>query len=82
MSEAYPNRNETPLTRDSLLNTVSVRYFGVAEFYLSIFKVILILLCLAFTFISMLGGNPLNDRYGFRYWTNPVSPLENGIKSI
>lgn len=30
-------------------------------------------MCLAFTFVTMLGGNPLHDRYGFRYWNNPVS---------
>lgn len=24
-----------------------------------------------FTFITMLGGNPQKDRYGFRYWKNP-----------
>ncbi len=24
-----------------------------------------------FTFITMLGGNPLNDRFGFRYWKDP-----------
>lgn len=23
------------------------------------------------TFIVMLGGNPLHDRFGFRYWKNP-----------
>lgn len=23
------------------------------------------------TFIMMLGGNPHNDRFGFRYWKNP-----------
>lgn len=55
-----------------ILNTISVRYFGVAEFYLSIFKVILILMCLSFTVVTMLGGNPLHDRYGFRYWNHPV----------
>lgn len=35
-------------------------------------KVILILGLIAFTFITMLGGNPKGDRYGFRYWRDPV----------
>ncbi|KAK4503418.1 hypothetical protein PRZ48_004333 [Zasmidium cellare] len=61
----------------AVLNIVSVRYFGVAEFYLSIFKVILILMCLAFTFVTMLGGNPLHDRYGFRYWNDPGAFVEH-----
>jgi yeast amino acid transporter len=33
--------------------------------------VILIIGLLAFTFVTMLGGNPLGDRFGFRYWRNP-----------
>ncbi|KAJ9238496.1 hypothetical protein DTO169E5_4696 [Paecilomyces variotii] len=60
----------------ALLNLISVRYFGIAEFYLSIFKVFLILGCILFTFITMLGGNPLHDRYGFRYWRDPGSFVE------
>lgn len=33
-----------------------------------------------FTFIVMLGGNPLGDRFGFRYWNNPgaFAPLYYG----
>ncbi len=34
-------------------------------------KVLLIIGLILFTFISMLGGNPLHDRYGFRYWQDP-----------
>lgn len=34
-------------------------------------KVLLIVGLILFTFISMLGGNPLHDRYGFRYWQDP-----------
>jgi len=60
------------LTKDRILNVISVRWFGIAEFYLSIFKVILICGCMAFTFVTMVGGNPLHDRYGFRYWKDPV----------
>jgi yeast amino acid transporter len=55
-----------------LLNCVSVKWFGIAEFYLSLGKVFLIFLTFAFTFVTMLGGNPLHDRYGFRYWDTPV----------
>ncbi|CAK7264694.1 hypothetical protein SEPCBS57363_001210 [Sporothrix epigloea] len=64
-----------------LLNVISVRYFGIAEFYLSIFKVVLMIGLFFFTFITMLGGNPIHDRYGFRYWKNPgafVSHIEPG----
>ncbi|TVY42493.1 General amino acid permease [Lachnellula occidentalis] len=64
----------------AILNVISVRWFGIAEFYLSIFKVLLICGCIAFTFITMVGGNPEHDRYGFRYWRNPGSFIEYGAK--
>ncbi|CZR55828.1 related to amino acid transporters [Phialocephala subalpina] len=37
----------------ALLNTISVRYFGISEFYFSIFKVFLIFGCFAYTFVTM-----------------------------
>lgn len=52
----------------AVLNTFSVEWFGTAEFYLSIGKVVLIFLCFGFTFFTMVGVNPLHDAYGFRYW--------------
>ncbi|EPE10853.1 general amino acid permease [Ophiostoma piceae UAMH 11346] len=61
----------------AVLNVSTVRYFGISEFYLSIFKVILMLGLFAFTFITMVGGNPLHDRYGFRYWNNPGAFAEH-----
>ncbi|KAJ5785308.1 amino acid permease [Penicillium pulvis] len=61
----------------ALLNMVSVRFFGIAEFYLSIFKVLLMIGLFFFTFVTMLGGNPLHDRYGFRYWDDPGAFVEH-----
>lgn len=61
----------------ALLNFASVRYFGVSEFYLSIFKVMLMLGLFAFTFVTMVGGNPLHDAYGFRYWKDPGPFVEH-----
>jgi yeast amino acid transporter len=57
--------------RDSLLNVLAVRVFGEAEFWLSGGKVILIFMLFCFTFITMVGGNPKGDAYGFRYWNHP-----------
>ncbi|KAL2213224.1 general amino acid permease [Sarocladium strictum] len=61
----------------TLLNIITVRYFGISEFYLSIFKVILMLGLFAYTFITMVGGNPTGDRYGFRYWKEPGAFVEH-----
>ncbi|KAM5354219.1 hypothetical protein ACJ41O_000869 [Fusarium nematophilum] len=53
------------------LNILAVRAYGEAEFWLSGGKIILILMLFCFTFITMVGGNPQGDAYGFRYWSNP-----------
>ncbi|GAA6023444.1 hypothetical protein JCM10207_004415 [Rhodosporidiobolus poonsookiae] len=54
-----------------LMNIWDSRIFGHAEFGFSIGKIILSFGLLAFTFITMVGGNPLNDKFGFRYWKDP-----------
>lgn len=54
-----------------LLNALAVRAYGEAEFWLSSGKVILIFILFAFTFVTMVGGNPAHDAYGFRYWSSP-----------
>ncbi|KAF2747827.1 AAT family amino acid transporter [Sporormia fimetaria CBS 119925] len=55
----------------AVLNILAVGVFGEAEFWLSGGKVILIFMLFSFTFITMVGGNPQGDAYGFRYWSNP-----------
>ncbi|WVW79626.1 hypothetical protein I302_101595 [Kwoniella bestiolae CBS 10118] len=52
-------------------NIFGVRIYGEGEFYFSIFKIILILGLITFTFVAMVGGNPQGDRFGFRYWKDP-----------
>lgn len=56
---------------NSLLNALAVGVFGEAEFWLSSGKVILIFILFGFTFVTMVGGNPDHDAYGFRYWQTP-----------
>jgi amino acid transporter len=52
-------------------NVLAVKAYGEAEFWLSGGKVLLILILYCFTFITMVGGNPQKDAYGFRYWRDP-----------
>lgn len=47
---------------------MAVGAYGEAEFWLSGGKVILIFSLFAFTFITMVGGNPQGRAYGFTYW--------------
>lgn len=58
-----------------------MRYFGEAEFWLSGGKVILIMIMFSFTLVTMVGGNPQKDAYGFRYWNNPGAFAENPARS-
>ncbi|KAI2704807.1 hypothetical protein CBS147332_7461 [Penicillium roqueforti] len=58
------------------LNVLAVKAYGEAEFWLSGGKVILIFSLFFFTFITMVGGNPTHDAYGFRHWNNPGSFME------
>ncbi|KAE9963818.1 hypothetical protein BLS_008872 [Venturia inaequalis] len=55
----------------AILNFLAVKAYGEAEFWLSGGKVILIMILFSFTFVTMVGGNPKHDAYGFRYWKNP-----------
>ncbi|TFK42315.1 general amino acid permease AGP2 [Crucibulum laeve] len=49
-------------------NLFAVRFYGEMEFWLGSGKIILAIGLIIFTCITMLGGNPLHDRYGFRNW--------------
>lgn len=48
-----------------------MKWYGESEFWLSLSKVLLSVGLILFTFITMVGGNPLNDSFGFRYWNDP-----------
>lgn len=56
-----------------VVNLFAVKWYGETEFWMALGKVVLIVGLLLFTFVTMLGGNPLGDRFGFRYWDEPVS---------
>ncbi|KAI9927661.1 hypothetical protein MW887_003282 [Aspergillus wentii] len=53
------------------INYFGVQFFGEFEFWLSSFKVIVIIGLILLSFILMLGGGPDHDRKGFRYWKEP-----------
>lgn len=46
------------------------RYYGEAEFIMASTKVLLILGLILLTVVTMCGGNPRHDAYGFRHWKN------------
>lgn len=59
------------------VNYFGIKFFGEFEFWLSSFKVVVVIGLIIFSLVLALGGGPDHDRKGFRYWKNPgyVSPL-------
>ncbi|VVT51262.1 uncharacterized protein SAPINGB_P003038 [Magnusiomyces paraingens] len=53
------------------INVFAVHWYGESEYWMSIGKVLLAIGLIFFTFITMVGGNPQHDAYGFRYWKEP-----------
>ncbi|CCC71753.1 hypothetical protein NCAS_0I00850 [Naumovozyma castellii] len=51
-----------------LISLAAVKWYGEMEFWLASFKIVLAMGLFCFTFITMLGGNPKKDRFGFRYF--------------
>ncbi|QRG38667.1 hypothetical protein FDK38_003084 [Candidozyma auris] len=54
-----------------LINIFGVAIYGEVEFWLSLGKVVLAVGLILFTFVTMVGGNPKHDAFGFRYWRDP-----------
>ncbi|KAI9164061.1 Proline-specific permease [Paramyrothecium foliicola] len=50
------------------LNVVGVRWYGEAEFVMASTKILLLFGLVGITIVTMAGGNPRHDAYGFRNW--------------
>lgn len=55
-----------------LLNVVAVKYYGESEFIMASTKVLLLFGLVLITIITMSGGNPKGDAYGFQNWGDGV----------
>ncbi|EGV63201.1 hypothetical protein CANTEDRAFT_98365 [Yamadazyma tenuis ATCC 10573] len=53
------------------INVFGVAIYGETEFWLGLGKIVLALGLIFYTFVTMVGGNPQHDVYGFRYWVDP-----------
>ncbi|KAG9318440.1 dicarbixylic amino acid permease [Chiua virens] len=58
-----------------LVNLLGVRVFGELEFWMSSFKILSLVGFILLAIVIDLGGNPLHDRIGFRYWHAPNGPM-------
>lgn len=59
-----------------LINVAAVRFYGEAEFWLCIGKVLLAIGLMIFTFVTMVGGNPQHQAFGFTNWKHTPVMLE------
>lgn len=61
-------------------SNIKCRWYGESEFIMASTKVILLIGLILLTFITMVGGNPKHDAYGFRYWKrgNAMHPYYTG----
>ncbi|CAG9952068.1 unnamed protein product [Clonostachys rosea f. rosea IK726] len=59
-----------------VINIFAVRIYGAAEFWLCGGKALLLVILMMFTLVTMCGGNPQHDAYGFRHWQDPGAFLE------
>ncbi|KAH7175317.1 putative arginine permease [Dactylonectria macrodidyma] len=53
------------------INIFAVRIYGAAEFSLCSGKALLMIVLMMFTLVTMCGGNPQHDAFGFRHWNDP-----------
>ena len=53
------------------LNVIHVKFFGEAEFWMSLVKALVIVIMILICFIFALGGGPNKRRTGFYFWQNP-----------
>ncbi|KAK4638874.1 hypothetical protein QC761_703760 [Podospora bellae-mahoneyi] len=63
-----------------LLNLIHVRFFGEAEFWMSLAKALVIIMLILMCFILSLGGSPSGFRSGFWYWTEPGAFAEYNVR--
>ncbi|CAK9682614.1 Amino acid permease family protein [Candida parapsilosis] len=57
------------------INLYAVRVFGECEFWFSLAKLILCIGLMFFTLVTMCGGNPQHDAFGFRNWNVAGGPI-------
>lgn len=63
------------------INLFAIKLYGEIEFWLSMGKLILCIGLLFFTLITMSGGNPKHDAFGFRNWNVSGGPIAEYIST-
>ncbi|CAL9729484.1 basic amino-acid permease [Monosporozyma unispora] len=65
-----------------LLNVISVKLYGEAEYWLALLKVIAIIIFFILGIVVNVGHNPQHEYIGFKYWTHGDAPFVDGFKGF
>lgn len=64
------------------LNVFHVKFYGEAEYWLAMLKVIAIIIFFIMSIIVNVGKNPQHEYIGFKYWTRGDAPFVDGFRGF
>lgn len=64
------------------LNVFNVRFYGEMEYWLSLLKVVTIIIFFILSIVVNAGKNPMHEYIGFRYWTVGEAPFVDNFKGF
>ncbi|CCD22292.1 uncharacterized protein NDAI_0A01340 [Naumovozyma dairenensis CBS 421] len=64
------------------LNVIHVRFYGEAEYWLAMLKIIAIIIFFILSIVVNVGKNPQHEYIGFKNWTRGEAPFVDGIKGF
>lgn len=64
------------------LNVIHVRFYGEAEYWLALLKVIAIVIFFVLSIVVNVGHNPQHKYIGFKNWTHGEAPFVDGFKGF
>lgn len=65
-----------------LLNVIHVRFYGEAEYWLAMLKVIAIIIFFILSIVVNVGHNPQHEYIGFKNWNHGEAPFVDGFKGF
>ncbi|CUM64878.1 uncharacterized protein PRCAT00002494001 [Priceomyces carsonii] len=64
------------------LNVIHVKLYGETEYWLSLLKIVTIVIFFIVAIVVNAGGNTLHEYIGFKYWSMGDAPFVNGFKGF
>lgn len=64
------------------LNVIHVRFYGEAEYWLALLKVLSIIIFFVVSIVVNAGVNPDHQYYGFKWWLYGDAPIVNGFRGF